>query len=281
MELNALLDPMFRLALLDGLALAAVLPVIGAVLMLRDEWLAALGYAQIGAAGALLALAVGLPAVLGGMAAAGAGALVKGAGGAAGNAVYGFMILAGWSALLLIGANTAAGEQVAQALVQGQLYFAGAADIAAALLLALAAAVLLPWLMPRLLRLRLLPHQDGANARPVRRWLMAFDLLAASAMAVATASMGVMAGFALVLAPAWLAFRLAPSWRWTLLLSSAVGVLGYLIAFALALLLDQPFGPVLVAVLLGGVAAGLRPWPNAARGQVTMARLNHLGDSDP
>jgi zinc transport system permease protein len=281
MQLTAMLDPMFRLALLDGLVLAAVLPIIGALLTLRDEWLAALGYAQIGAAGALLALVAGLPAVLGGLAAAAAGALVKGAGAAAGNAVYGFMMLAGWSALLLIGANSSAGEQVAQALVQGQLYFAGVADIAAALLLVLAAAVLLPWLMPRLLRLRLLPHHDGANARPVRRWLLAFDLLAASAMAVAAASMGVMAAFALVLAPAWLAFRHAPSWRWTWLLSSAIGVLGYLIAFAVALALDQPFGPVLVVVLLAGVAVGLRPWPNAHPGRDTSAGFRHPGDSDP
>ena len=45
MDLAALLDPIFRLPLAVGLVLAAVLPLLGALLMLRDEWLAALGYA--------------------------------------------------------------------------------------------------------------------------------------------------------------------------------------------------------------------------------------------
>ncbi len=276
MELTTLVDPLFRLPLATGVVLAVVLPLLGAVLMLRDEWLASLGYAQISAAGALLALVAALPALIGGVLAAGVSALAKGASGAAGNASYGFMMLGGWAALLLIGANTSAGDQVAQALIQGQLYFAGPEDLAAALLLALAGAMLLPWLMNKLLRTRLLPHHDAANGRPVRRWHTTFDLLAAAGVAVATASMGVMAALALVLAPAWLAFRVAPSWRWTLLLSSVLGVLGFLIAFWVALLLDQPFGPVLVAVLLAavslsgassGVAPSRHPWRNAASGR--------------
>jgi zinc transport system permease protein len=75
-------------------------------------------------------------------------------------------------------------------------------------------------------------------------------------MAAATAAMGLMAAFALVLVPAWLAFRLAPGWRWALALAAACGVLGYLVAFAVALVLDQPFAPVLVAVLLATASAG-------------------------
>lgn len=63
-----------------------------------------------------------------------------------------------------------------------------------------------------------------------------------------------MGAFALVLIPAWIAFRLAPGWRWTLIGAGATGVCGYLVAFTLALRLDQPFGPVLVAVLLGSAA---------------------------
>jgi zinc/manganese transport system permease protein len=259
--LSELFDPLFRLALIDGLLLAAVLPVLGAVLMLRDEWLAALGFAHLAAAGALLGLAFGLPAVAGGVAAAGAAAIAKGAGGGQGNAVYGFMILGGWAALLLIGANTEVGEQLGRALIDGQLYFAGPADLIAAALLGLATALTLPWLMPRLLRARLLPQHDAANGYPVRRWQLGFDLLAAAGMAVGTASMGLMAAFALVLVPAWIAFRSAPSWRWTLAGSAAIGLLGYLVSFAAALALDQPFGPMLVAVLLvlaGGYAAVAR-----------------------
>jgi zinc/manganese transport system permease protein len=259
--LSELFDPLFRLALIDGLLLAAVLPVLGAVLMLRDEWLAALGFAHLAAAGALLGLAFGLPAVAGGVAAAGAAAIAKGAGGGQGNAVYGFMILGGWAALLLIGANTEVGEQLGRALIDGQLYFAGPADLIAAALLGGMTALILPWLMPRLLRARLLPQHDAANGYPVRRWQLGFDLLAAAGMAIGTASMGLMAAFALVLVPAWIAFRSAPSWRWTLAGSAALGVVGYLVSFAAALALDQPFGPMLVAVLLvlaGGYAAVAR-----------------------
>jgi zinc transport system permease protein len=247
---------MFRLPFAIGLLLAGVLPLLGALLMLRDEWLAALGFAHLAAAGALLGIAAGLPAVLGGLAATGGGGIAKAALGARGNAVYGFMILGGWSALLLISANSAVGEQLGHALVEGQLYFAGPADLAAATLLALMTAGALPWLMPRLLRARLFPHHGLANRLPVRRWHLGFDLLAAAGMAIGTASIGIMGTFALVLAPPWLAFRVAPSWRLSLIWSAGVGLLGYSVAFATALLLDQPFGPVLVAVLLGSAAAG-------------------------
>jgi 5,6-dimethylbenzimidazole synthase len=153
------------------------------------------------------------------------------------------MILGGWAALLLIAANSPHGELLGNALVEGQLYFAGRADLTGALLLALISAMALPWLMPRLLRARLLPQYEAANRLPAWRWHLGFDLLVAGAMAVATASMGLMAAFALVLVPAWIAFRIAIGWRRTLAWSSLIGLLAYLSAFTAALLLDQPFGP--------------------------------------
>ena len=64
-----------------------------------------------------------------------------------------------------------------------------------------------------------------------------------------------MGAFALVLVPVWLAFRCATGWRWTLIVAALAGLGGYLIAFVLALGLDQPLGPVLVAAL--AVLAGL------------------------
>ncbi|WP_295882655.1 metal ABC transporter permease [uncultured Thiohalocapsa sp.] len=269
MDLSLLSDPIFRLPFVVGLLLAIVLPLLGALLMLRDEWLAALGYAHLAAAGALLGLAFGLPALLGGVAAAGAGAAAKGAGGARGNAFYGFMILGGWAALLLLAANTGLGEQLGHALIEGQLYFAGPTDLMGAILLALVAGAGLPWLMPRLLRARLLPQHEVANALPARRWHLGFDLLAAAGMAVGTASLGLMAAFALVLAPAWIAFRMAPGWGWTLVWCTAVGALAYVVAFAAALALDQPFAPVLVAVLLAAAAGGAADRALRVRGAAT------------
>jgi zinc/manganese transport system permease protein len=245
-----LLDPLFRVPFVTGLLLAVVLPLLGALLMLREEWLAALGLAHLAAASALLGVAIGVPAVIGGTAGALAGGAAKTALVARGNAAYGFMILIGWSAMLLVAANTAIGDSLGHALIEGQLYFAGPVDLAAALLLATLSAGGLPWLNGKLLRSRFFPCFERANALPAWRWHLGLDLLAAAGMAVGTAALGLMGAFALAFVPAWLAFRLAPSWRWTLFLSAATGAGGYLIAFALALGLDQPFGPVLVGALV-------------------------------
>ncbi len=248
--LDLFLDPLFRLPLITGMAIALVLPPIGALLLLRDEWLAALGLAHLAAASALLGLALGLPAVLGAPLGALAGGAVKSLARARGNLAYGFMILFGWSALFLIAANTSLGATLGHALVDGQLYFAGALELIAALALAGLAAAALPRLVPRLMRARFFPHDEIANRLPAHRWHLSFDLLTALAMAIGTATVGLMGAFALVLVPAWIAFRIAPGWTWTLAICTLVGAGGYLLAYLAALSLDQPFGPMLVAVLI-------------------------------
>jgi len=253
--MQTLLDPLFHLPLVTGLLLALMLPVIGAALMLRDEWLAALGLAHLAAAGAALGLAVGITGVTGGLLAALGGGTVKALLGARGNTAYAFMVLGGWSALLLIAANTAVGNALGHALIEGQLYFAGPVDLTATMVVAMLAAVTLPWLLPRLLRARLFPHHETANRLPAWRWHLGFDLIAAASIAVATATLGLMGAFALVLVPAWCAFRIAPGWRWALFLAALIGTGAYLAGFAIALVLDQPFGPLLVAVLLAVAAA--------------------------
>jgi zinc transport system permease protein len=135
-------------------------------------------------------------------------------------------------------------------MVDGQLYFAGVEHLIALLLLALAVLALLPWLMPRLLRARFFPEHDLANRLPAWRWHLSFDLLVAFAMALGTATVGLMAAFALVFIPPWIAFHIAGGWRMTVVLSAGFGLLAYLIGFICAIALDQPFGPLLVAVLL-------------------------------
>lgn len=248
--LDPLFDPLFRLPFLTGILLATLLPLLGALLVLREEWLAALGLAQLSAAGAALALALGLPALSGAALGALGGAALKAAGGAGGNRAWALMILGGWAALMLIAANSGAGAAAGQALIEGQVFFAGRADLLAALGLGLGLVLLLPWLAPRLLRARLLPALVAANAAPVRRWLLLFDLLVAAGVALATATLGVMAVFALVLVPVVLAFRRGRGWWVTVLTAALGGALSFTLAFVLALLFDQPFGPVLVAALL-------------------------------
>jgi zinc transport system permease protein len=254
--MEILTDPLFRIPFLAGLSVAVVLPLLGALLRLRDEWLAALGLAHLAGAGGLAGLAVGLPAVLGGAAGALAGAAVKSLGRFRGNTVYGLMILAGWAATLLLAANTALGSAMGHALVEGQLYFAGPMHLAAAGMLVFLAALALPWLVPRLVRARLFPGHEAANAESAWRWHLGFDALVALALAAGTATVGLMGAFALAFVPPWIAFRVAPGWRACLALSVALGVLCYGVAFAGALVLDQPFGPALVAVLLGAGLMG-------------------------
>lgn len=264
MSWEVIADPLFRVPFAAGLAVAAVLPVLGVLLRLRDEWLAALGLAHLAGAGALVGLAAGLPAVAGAPLGALAGAAVKAWGGFRGNTVYGLMVLAGWSVTFLVAANTPLGSAMGHALVEGQLYFAGPPHLAAALAVALLAAAVLPWAAPRLVRARLFPGHEAANHLPPWRWHLPFDLLVALALATGTAVLGLMGAFALAFVPPWVAFQSATSWRGCLAIASLLGVGGYGVAFVLALVLDQPFAPVLVAVVTG-LAVVLRLAGSAAK----------------
>ncbi|HKJ70755.1 MAG TPA: metal ABC transporter permease [Gammaproteobacteria bacterium] len=248
--LSAFTDPLFRVPLAAGAVAAAVLPLLGALLRLREEWLAALGLAHIAAAGALAGLGVGVPAAAGGAAAAGVAAALKTFAAARGNTAYAVMILLGWSATLVLAANTPLGESLAHAMVDGQLYFAGWADLGGLLAFAAVTLAALPWLMHRLVRARFFPEHERANRLPAWRWHLGFDLLVAAGMALGTATVGLMGAFALAFLPAWAAFRVAPGWRAALALSAALGLAAYGVAFAAAMAWDQPFGPVLVAALL-------------------------------
>ena len=247
---------LFVLPFLTGLCLALVLPVLGCFLRLRDEWLAALAYAHVAAAGALLALIGGVMPALGGMAAA---ALAGGgkrlfAGRLAGGAAFALLLLGGWAVAVLLAANQPLAEQLGHSLFDGQLYFSGVAQLALVAPWSLFAAVALVLLSRHLLLARVYP--DYFTARRLRAWpvVLGFDLLAALTLALATMTMGVMGGFALVFVPAWIAFRRARSWRKGMLLAVVIGVAGYGAAFLLALGLDQPFGPVLALLL---IAVGL------------------------
>ncbi|MDD3608656.1 MAG: metal ABC transporter permease [Halothiobacillaceae bacterium] len=239
----------FALPFLNGLLASLLLGGIGLLLFARRDWLAALGISQIAAAGALIGTASGIPALLAAPATALVAADLKrrlqlGALG------YGVMILAGWSTVMLLAANTPLGDALAHALVDGQLYFTRVEHLAALLPLAVALPLLWKRLSRALLRARLFPEHEQANGQPDRRLQALFEWLAALLLALGTLTLGVMASFALVLLPAWTASRLAPNLRLAVLLCLSLALGAYLIAFELALRLDQPFGPVLVASAL-------------------------------
>lgn len=241
---------LFLLPFLAGLPLALALPLLGNLLRLREEWLATLGLAHLSTATGLGGMALSLPVVWGAPLGALGGALLKFYFGGRSNSAYALMILAGWAATLLIAANTVLGDALAHGVVDGQLYFAGQRELTASLLAATLSLVLLPWLTPRLVRARLFPQHEAANRLPAWRWHLTFDVTVALTVAAATATLGLMAAFVLVFVPPWLAFRLAPNWRGCQYLSALIGLAAYTLAFFLALALDQPFGPMLVAVLL-------------------------------
>lgn len=260
MNLDLLVDPLFRLPFVTGLLLAVALPAVGMYLRLRNEWVAALALAQMASAGALLAMGLGLPVVAGGMVAALGAALVKAFAARIGESGYAMIMLLGWAGAILLVANWPIAEQLGHALFDGQLYFTGAGNLwLAAATVAITAAVLAA-LSRRLLLARFFPDYFRARGHHERRYHVAFDLLAATVIAFGTTTIGVMAVFALIFVPAWLAYRWGRNWHTGMGIAVGFGALCHTIAFALALGLDQPYGPscALVLIALGMFGAAVR-----------------------
>ena len=250
MKFDTLFDPLFLLPFVNGALVALLLPALGVYTRLRDEWLASLGVAQTAAAGVAMASLISSAVTAGALAGAVVAGMLKRMAGRSGNDMYAVLILIGWSAALLAAANSTHGEDFARTLIEGQLYFTGRWHLVALVFACLATGVVLPWLSPRLLLGRFFPSHFLANGVTHPRHEVVFDVLLAGCLALAAMTVGVMAAFGLVFVPAWVAFRFGGSWQSTLALSSSLGFISYGVSFAAALVLDQPYGPVLVAVLL-------------------------------
>jgi zinc transport system permease protein len=248
--MDLLFDPLFRLPLLIGLCASIVLPLLGAFLHAREEWLAALGVAHVTAAAQLVGAALGWPLLASGALGGVIAVAAKQLSAQQGNLGYALMMLAGWSALYLVAANSALGESLGHALSDGQIFLVGKEQFIAILVVSLPFLACIPWWSRRLLRARFFSGYEQANQLPAWRWHGSFDLLAALLLAFSTASLGLMASFALVVLPAWAVFGWCKSWQQSLVACVIIGVISYLIAFIIALSEDQPFAPVQVAVLL-------------------------------
>ena len=96
--MDLLFDPLFRLPLLIGLCASIVLPLLGAFLHAREEWLAALGVAHVTAAAQLVGAALGWPLLASGALGAVIAVAAKQLSAQQGNLGYALMMLAGWSA---------------------------------------------------------------------------------------------------------------------------------------------------------------------------------------
>jgi zinc transport system permease protein len=249
--MSVLFDPLFLMPFLNGLLLAVLLALLGPYARMRGEWLASLGVAQAAGAGLLLGASLDGGATFGALVAAAVAALAKTLlGRQSGNDAYAVMLLMGWSAALLLAANTARGEDLSRTLLEGQLYFTGRSQFwsLAALLAFVVALVML--LSRRLLLGCLFPDRLIGDRRPAVHYDLVFDLLVAISLALAATVVGVMAAFALVFIPARVAFQFATNWRSALTWSLVTGAAAFVSSFALAVIFDQPYGPVLVATLL-------------------------------
>ena len=262
MNIDLLFDPLFAEPFATGLAFAILLPLLGCYLRLRDEWLAALAFAQTAAAGSLLAMLFGLPLAFGGLAAAGLAAALKhlfeGATRGTQGAAYAMLLLLGWGISVLLVANLPLAERMGHALFDGQLYFTERSHLITASIYALMSFFSLRWLSRRLLLAHFFPDFFRARGLSERRAHFAFDLLVAGALALATMSIGVMGAFALIFVPPLMAFGWSNSWQRALRLAVGSSLIAYIIAFALALVLDQPFGPLLgLLLVIAGVCSAL------------------------
>ena len=243
--MELLFEPMFRLPFLTGLLLVLVLPQLGLLLRLRHEWLAALGFAHLAGAGGALGAVLGLPVLPAALALALSAVAARAVLPGRGNDFHALMILLGWAAMVIAMALSSHAHGLGRLLVDGQLYFTHTGHLVAVVFLSFALLLLLPAMMSGLLKRELFPGQQ-----PEGKAMLWFHLLVASGVALAAMVMGVMAAFAVLFVPAWAAWRLASSWRQARWLASLLALVSYLLAFVLALLVDLPFGPVLVATLV-------------------------------
>lgn len=245
-------DPLFRDGFLAGLVLAPFAAVLGCWLRLRGEWLATLGYTHMAGAGGVIGAILHGPMLLSALLAATLAGMIKGLLGAGrvGNETFGAMILLGWGLGLLAAANHPAADLAGRVFLDGQILFADRGHLLSALMIAAFGFAVLWRSSDVLLREHFQPGYSQANERRVWPSTLGFDALVVLVVAISSIALGVMASFALVMLPAWIAWGVVRGWRAVLWCSALLGLGAYLGAFVIALVLDQPFGPVLVMLLL-------------------------------
>jgi zinc/manganese transport system permease protein len=253
-------DPMFRVPLVTGLLLAVALPLLGAGLRMREQWFSSLGIAQMAAAGGVAGALLHGPIMLFALLGASVGGLSRAVAGRMRHEHYAVMLIGGWSAVVLLAMYGHHASTTATELLNGHLYFTGVPHLLGAVTLLAALLSVGRWLTPRLLIARLFPDHYTANRQPAWPHELCFEALIVGGVVLGITTMGVMATFAMILVPPWVAFRLTRGWYRALLLSVALGVAAYLAGFALALALDLPFGAALVAALVLLVPLRLAPF---------------------
>ena len=103
--------------------------------------------AHVTAAAQLVGAALGWPLLASGALGAVIAVAAKQLSAQQGNLGYALMMLAGWSALYLVAANSALGESLGHALSDGQIFLVGKEQFIAILVVSLPFLACIPWLV--------------------------------------------------------------------------------------------------------------------------------------
>ncbi|ENO93949.1 ABC transporter [Thauera sp. 28] len=243
-----------------GLFMSAVLAALGVILRLRDEALSAFSHAQVAVLGAMLAVIAGWPLLIG---AWGLAMLVAVAGlwlikpvAAVASSRHLLVLLLAWSACLLLADNHAQARLLSASAVEGQLLLVQWRDVVAHGVVGALGAAVLGGVSKALLAHQLLPWLPGA---PGRAHALARELAVVAILATGALASGIFVTLALVLIPAWSVWASARGLRAAVLQAAILGASAHVLAFGLALVLDQVYPAVMIVVLaLMAAAASLR-----------------------
>lgn len=242
----------------SGLGSAVLLGLAGASLFLRSASLQGLVVSQSAAAGGILASALVLPVLPGAMLLAGLVYWhVQYAKRLKPERILLFFLLCGASVNALL-ANMTHLHAAAERWLSGDIYYISRDDALWLLLLIAATFALYPRLHRVWLQSQLAPDIVGPRLSVWQRMPEAIWLL--SVLVLSSYLLGTPAAVFMLLLPPWLAAYWSKCFRSFLILSVLICSLIYLLAWHVALWLDQPFAPLLIlgGSLLGAVAYGIR-----------------------
>ena len=254
---------LFLPGFLLGLLVAPALASAGISMRIGGDTLAALSYAQVATAGAMLGTLLGWAPGLGAWALAlSAGLLMMpwrtNAARTRGGTTHALLLLLlAWACALLLADNHPDARLLGTASIEGQLLLIRLPDVVSVgalciLGLLITIATHRAWTREQLLTWQRPGRQSRQKIIALGRETGLITLIAAG-----TLSVGVFATLALTLIPAYLVWSRCHGLRSALHWCALLGVVAHVLAFVLSLLLDQVYAAVVV-VVLGFLLAGVQ-----------------------
>jgi zinc transport system permease protein len=264
-----------QLALLAGLVVGACAPLIGTFLVQKRLSLLGDGIGHIAFAGVAVGIATGVWPVWTAMAAAVAGALaiewLRSRGRTAGDLALALFFYSGIAGGIVVMSSARSLDASAIGYLFGQILVVSPADAwtVTGIGAVVAVAVLVTW--RALLSIVIDEEAARVGGLPVDRLNLLLAGLVAVTVVAGMRVVGVLLVAALMVLPVGAAQRLAPSFRLTLLASSAIGAGSVVVGLAAARLWDLAAGGTIVLVAAAAFAlsslAGRRPAPALGTGR--------------